>query len=92
MAFLPAVRHSFWRAPDGSLGLVLHNIDATPHTLTLRLSDPAYGLADGNSLRITSVYPPDAEDVQCARTGKGVFDLTIRVKGTSPRVVEVGGE
>jgi len=89
---LPAIRHSLWRAPDGSLGLVLHNIDAMAHTITLRLSDPAYGLADANALRVTSVYPPEAKDVQCSRGAKGTFDLSICVSAKSPRVLMITPE
>jgi hypothetical protein len=86
---MPAVLHTLWRAPDGSIALVLYNIDATPHTLTLRLDDSAYGLPRAAALTPRLVYPAAGKAVSACRDANEGIEIELSVPARSPKVVEL---
>lgn len=52
----PAVQGSLWRAPDGSLGLALVNLDAAAQTVTFQVPRSAGRLGTG-SVKLRAIYP-----------------------------------
>jgi hypothetical protein len=49
----PAILHSAWKAPDGSVGLVLANVSREPQHARYRFDAKHYGLAAPRGLRVT---------------------------------------
>ena len=86
---LPEVMRSMWRAPGGSLGVVLNNIGDEARTVTLRLEDPSYGLGDKGAPEWSSVYPEEDRNATFRRDGDGILLLTTTVAPRAPRVIEI---
>ena len=81
---MPAVLRSMWRAPDGSLGLVLYNISPKAQPVRIALDDPEYGLTGRARIVLNRVYPAGG-DLQPRD-----LVLSYTVPGRSPAVLEIG--
>ncbi|MBT3379722.1 MAG: hypothetical protein HN742_36475 [Lentisphaerae bacterium] len=73
---LPTVLRSLWRAPDGSVGLVLYNISAEDQTADVTI--PNSSIPAGKPARMT--YPDETPDALSVEVGP----KSIRVKAPLP--------
>ena len=86
---MPAVLHSFWRAPDGELGLALYNIDDDHHAVTLRFDDPAHGLRPGTKVALADVYGSGGGPGACRWDESSRLLASLTVPARSPVVVRL---
>lgn len=80
---LPAVLSSLWRAPDGSVGLVLYNISAEEQTADLIILP---GTVPANTAAKT-LYPKDASSVPIIETGPKGTRITCPLPPRSPALI-----
>lgn len=81
---MPTVLKSAWRAPDGTLGVVLYNISSEKQSLTLKLDHQEYALAKGTSYEASAIYPPEAPSIKLNDKM-----LSIKIPARSPVVYEL---
>jgi len=86
---MPAVLHSFWRAPNGAIGLVLYNIDDEDHAVTLRFDDPAHGLVSGSPVTPVDVARSGVESGACRWDEESRLTVSLLVPARSPRVLKL---
>jgi hypothetical protein len=86
---MPAVLCSFWRAPDGNLGLVLYNISPEDQQISLILDDPGYGTDSAARSKIICLYPVGGETSAWKFLDKPNMTLSCTVQARSPMVFEI---
>jgi hypothetical protein len=79
----PAVIASAFRAPDGTLGIVLYNLDDKVHNVSVNIDDPEYDAAGKN---FSVIYPAESG----MDRNKNILSLTLPVQ--CPVIIEGRGE
>jgi len=83
---LPAVVAASWKAPDGTVAVVLSNISREKIEFTFGFEPGDYGAAPDVSLVQTF---PEPRDLPCARTAGGRVNCTMTLNGMAAVVVEL---
>jgi len=100
-AATPAVMGTIWRAPDGTLGLVMTNVDDQPHPFTYTFDARKWGPMryaghDAHTYLVTRLTPRGSMPTGFygsppLKSGEGAFTRTEVLQPREVRVLEVGG-
>ena len=88
---LPSVLISYWKAPDGSYGLVLYNISDSNQPVTVSLKESDYD-AEGGYFSANRIYPEPVQAQSVVRVLEGTnwtTQITVTVPPDSPMVFEL---
>ena len=85
---LPAVMHSVWKAPDGSLGIVLCNITHDEHVVKFRLDLRDYGMPEAQTYVLVE-RASHAVETTVATYRTRSFDTSVTMPPLRGRILEL---
>jgi hypothetical protein len=88
---LPAVMHSVWKAPDGTLGLVFANISNREQKVRFDMDLAAYGLPGASSYRLTELAKDGAAKLR-RTTRENSLSMELALPALSGYILEIGAE
>jgi len=85
---VPAVLHSLWRAPDGSVGVFLVNVTGESQHFAAPLAPKQYGLPeDGLAVQCTG----DGAKLGQVEQSKGIVELDVSLEPLAGAMVTLRG-